>query len=140
MQPESYTNDEARGGRRPGFRGPGATSGGLGSFLFGSLLAVAGIYLIMNQTLVTSGYWGWWGQSTFGLTLIPLILGIGLLFFDGRSIAGWLLAGAGVVIILAGILANVQIHLRTTSLFDLLLMFGLFAAGLGLIARSLAGE
>jgi len=67
--------------KEKGFRfSPGGTSGGLGTFLFGFVLAVAGGYLIMNQVQVTSGYWSWFGTNTFGLTLIPLVIGLGLLF------------------------------------------------------------
>jgi multisubunit Na+/H+ antiporter MnhF subunit len=106
-------------------------------FIFGAALAVAGGYLIMNQVQVTSAYWNWWGTNTFGLTLIPLVIGLGLLFFDGKSIAGWVLAGAGAVIIFVGILANLQIYFRQTSLFNVILMLALFAAGLGLMARAL---
>ena len=106
-------------------------------FLFGLALAIAGGYLIMNQVQVTSGYWHWWGPNTFGLTLLPLVIGIGLLFFNGRSIAGWLLAGGGAVIIFVGILSNLQIYFQQTSLFITILMLTLFAAGLGLMARAL---
>jgi uncharacterized protein len=119
------------------FRGPGGTPGGVGMFLFGLALAIAGGYLIMNQVQVTSGYWHWWGTNTFGLTLLPLVIGIGLLFFNGRSIAGWLLAGGGAVIIFVGILSNLQIYFQQTSLFHTILMLTLFAAGLGLMARAL---
>ena len=104
--------------------------------MFGLALAIAGGYLILQQVQVTSGYWHWWGANTFGLTLIPLVIGIGLLFFNGKSIAGWLLAGAGAVIIFVGILANLEIYFRTTSLFNTILMLTLFAGGLGLMARS----
>ena len=55
-----------------GLRGGGGTSGGLGSFILGGVLAVAGGYLILNQVQVQGGYWRWWGPNTFGLTLIPL--------------------------------------------------------------------
>jgi len=116
---------------------PGGTRGGIGMFLFGLVLTIAGGYLIMNQVQVTSGYWQWFGTNTFGLTLIPLIIGIGLLFFNGRSVIGWLLAGGGAVIIFIGILANLTIYFRTTSLFNTILMLVLFVAGLGLMARSL---
>jgi hypothetical protein len=119
------------------FQGPGGTPGGVGTFLFGLGMAIAGGYLILNQTQVTSGYWGWWGTNTFGLTLIPLIIGVGLLFFNGRSIAGWLLAGGGALIILVGIIAHLQIYFSHTSLFNLILMLVLFAGGLGLMARAL---
>lgn len=119
------------------FKGPGGTPGGLGTFLFGLALAIAGGYLIMEQVQVSSGYWQWWGQNTFGLTLLPLVIGIGLLFFNGRSIAGWLLAGGGAVIIFVGIISNLRMDYRPTSLFNTILMLTLFAGGLGLMARAL---
>ena len=72
-----------------------------------------------------------------GLSLLPLLIGIGFLFFDGRSVAGWALTAIGAIIILAGIIANLRIYFRATSLFDTLVMLGLLAGGLGLIARSL---
>jgi uncharacterized protein len=120
------------------FQGPGGTPGGLGLFIFGLALAIAGAYLIMSQVQVaSSGYWSWLGTNTFGLTLLPLVIGLGLLFFDGRSIAGWVLAGGGAVIIFVGILANLQIYFQHTSLFNVIVMLTLFAAGLGLMARAL---
>jgi uncharacterized protein len=122
------------------FEGPGGTPGGVGLFLFGLVLAIAGGYLIMNQVQVTSAYWSWWGPNTFGLTLIPLILGIGLLFFNSKMMIGWLLAGGGLVIILVGVIANLGIYFRQTSLFNVILMLTLFAGGLGLIARSFKGR
>jgi uncharacterized protein len=122
------------------FKNPGGTRGGLGTFLLGLALAIAGAYLITAQVQVTSGYWQWWGGNTFGLTLIPLIIGIALLFFNSKSIAGWLLTGAGAIIIFVGIIANLQIYFRQTSLFNTILMLVLFAAGLGLIARSFKSQ
>jgi multisubunit Na+/H+ antiporter MnhF subunit len=119
------------------FKGPGGTPGGVGTFLLGLAMTIAGAYLIMNQVQVTSGYWMWWGPNTFGLTLVPLMIGIGLLFFNGKSLAGRLLVGAGLVIIFAGIIANLSIYFRQTSLYNALIMLALFAGGLGLIARSL---
>jgi len=47
------------------------------------------------------------------------------------------LTGAGAVIIFAGILANMHIYFQRTSLFDTLMMLGLVAGGIGLVARSL---
>lgn len=125
------------------FKGPGGTPGGEGSFLLGLLLAVAGGYLILNQVQVSSGgmvlfgMFGMGGMSSFGLTLVPLILGLGVMFFDARSILGWALVGVGAVIIFAGILANLHIYIRQTTLYNFLLMLTLFAGGIGLMARGL---
>lgn len=119
------------------FRGAGGTPGGLGEFLVGFAMAVAGGYLLTQQVTVTSGYWHLWGYNAFGLSLIPLLFGVALLFFNGRSILGWLLLIGGAVIVLAGILLNLEIYFRSTSLFNTLLMLVLLFGGLGLVARSL---
>ncbi len=118
-------------------RGAGGTPGGLGEFLVGFAMAVAGGYLLTQQVTVTSGYWHLWGYNAFGLSLIPLLFGVALLFYNGRSVIGWLLLIAGSVIVLAGILMNLEIYFRSTSLFNTLLMLVLLFGGLGLIARSL---
>jgi uncharacterized protein len=86
---------------------------------------------------VTTSFWHFWGANGFGLTLLPLLVGIGFLFFNGRSVAGWLLTMTGCAIILAGILMNMDIYFRQTSLFNTLVMLVLLAGGLGLVARSL---
>jgi hypothetical protein len=121
-------------------RGAGGTSGGIGQFLLGLCMAVAGGYLLTNQVTVTTNWWHWGGYSAFGLSLIPLIFGIGLLFFNGRSIAGWLLTIAGAVIILAGIITHMDIYFQQTSLFNTLVMLLLLAGGVGLVARSLRAQ
>jgi hypothetical protein len=123
-------------GGRPA-RGAGGTSGGVGEFLLGLGMAAAGAYLLTQRVTVTSGYWTLWGHNAFGLSLLPLLIGIGLLFFNGRSTAGWLLTFVGVVVILAGVIANLGVYFQPTSLFNTLVMLGLLAAGVGLVARSL---
>jgi hypothetical protein len=118
-------------------RGAGGTDGGIGMFFIGFACAVAGGWLLMNQVTVHGGSWTLWGYNSFGLSLVPFMLGVGLLFFNGRSVPGWLLLIAGVVIILAGVLMNMRIYFQPTSLFNTLMMLGLLAAGIGMIARSL---
>lgn len=119
------------------FNGAGGTSGGLVEFFIGLGMSVAGAYLLTNQVTVTSGFWSYRGYNTFGLSLVPLIFGIGVLFFNGKSIIGWLLTFVGVVIIFAGIITNLQIYFQPTSLFNTIIMLVLLAGGIGLIARSL---
>jgi hypothetical protein len=126
--------------RQEGVRGAGGTPGGLGQFLIGLVMAVAGAYLLTHQVVVTGGSWSLWGFNSFGLSLVPLLFGVGLLFFDGRSKIGWLLLVVGVVIVFAGILANLDIYFRPTSLFDTVLMLVLLVGGVGLVARSLRAQ
>ncbi len=122
-------------------KGAGGTPGGIGQFFIGLMCAVAGGWLLTNQVHVSSGGgWYLWGVNGFGLSLIPFILGVGLIFFNGKSIAGWILLAAGLVIVFVGILSNLQIYFRPTSLFNTLMMFGLLAAGLGLMAAALRSK
>jgi uncharacterized protein len=118
-------------------RGAGGTPGGVGPFFLGVLMAAAGGYLLLQQVQVTTSYWRFGAYGGFGLTLVPLLVGVGFLFYNGRSIIGWLLTAVGAVIILAGVLMNMDIYFRQTSLFNTLMMLGLLFGGLGLVARSL---
>lgn len=118
-------------------RGAGGTEGGFGSFVIGALMAVAGAWLLTNQVTVTTGYWRLWGYNAFGLSLLPFIIGIAFLFFDGKSIVGWVLTLAGAVIVFIGILSNLDVYFRPTSLFNTLLMLVLLFGGIGLVARAL---
>jgi hypothetical protein len=117
--------------------GAGGTKGGFGQFFVGLAMAIAGGYLLTSQVTVTSGFWGYFGASTFGLSLLPMVIGLGLLFVDGSSTIGWVLTVGGAVIIFVGILMNLRIYFQPTSLFNTLVMITLLAGGLGLVARSL---
>ncbi|HEY5946219.1 MAG TPA: hypothetical protein VIV40_12040 [Kofleriaceae bacterium] len=118
----------------------GGTPGGMRTFLLGLIMVCVGGYLLMNQVSVHGGYWGFnfgggYGR-TFGITLLPLLFGIGILFFDGRSFVGRFLTGAGALFIIAGIIANLDINFRQTSLFNTLVMLILLVGGIGLVIRS----
>ena len=100
-------------------------------------MAAVGGYLILNQVQVTTSFWRFGQYGGFGLTLLPLLVGIAFLFYNGRSVVGWLLTSVGAAIILAGVLMNMDIYFRQTSLFNTIVMLGLLFGGLGLVARSL---
>jgi hypothetical protein len=115
----------------------GGTPGGLGHFLMGFAMACAGAYLLVNQVSVGGSYWGFYGANSFGITLLPMTIGIAMLFFNGRSVIGWLLTVGGAIFILAGVIANLHIYFRPTSLFNVIVMLVLLFGGLGLVARAL---
>jgi len=121
------------------FEGAGGTPGGVGEFLVGILLAAIGLYLLFTHVQVHSSYWNFFGGAgrSFGVTLIPLLIGVGALFVNGKSILGWLLAVGGLLMIVAGIIANLDIYFQPTSLMNTLIMLGLIAAGLGLVVKAL---
>ncbi len=117
--------------------GAGGTPGGIGQFFFGIILAGIGAYLLLHQVQVTTAGWHLWGINAFGLSLVPMLIGVGLLFYNGKSVAGWILTALGFGIIIAGILMNMDIYFQPTSLYNTLVMLVLLAGGLGLIAKSL---
>jgi hypothetical protein len=123
----------------PTERGAGGTPGGVGQFFIGLLMAVVGAYLLLNQVQVSTSFWSFGPNGSFGLTLLPLLVGVGFLFYDGKSVIGWLLTALGIALILAGILTHMDIYFRPTTLFNTLVMLVLMFGGLGLVARSLRG-
>jgi hypothetical protein len=119
------------------FTDVGGTPGGIRHFLLGFIMACVGGYLLCNQVMVMGSYWSFYGANTFGITLLPMLFGIGILFWNGRSAIGWLLTAAGALFIVAGVIANLHIYFRPASLFETLVMLTLLVGGLGLIARSM---
>ena len=119
------------------FNGAGGTPGGVVEFFIGLAMAVAGAYMLISRVTVTSSFWDFGGYNSFGLSLLPLIIGIGIVFFNGKSIIGWALVFIGAVIIFSGIIMNLQIYFQPTSLFNTIIMLILFAGGIGLIVKAI---
>jgi hypothetical protein len=115
----------------------GGTPGGLGTFILGFAMACVGGYLLSNQVTVVGSYWNFYGTNTFGITLLPMLFGVGILFWSGKSFIGWLLTAGGALFIIAGVIANVHIFFRPTSLFNAMIMLILLVGGIGLIGRSI---
>jgi hypothetical protein len=128
-------------------QGAGGTPGGTGSFIIGFLMMCTGFYLLMQSVVVTRSFGFGMGLFHFaffggpvtvttGMILIPLIFGIGMIFFNSRGVVGWLLAIGSLAALIAGVLSNLHLALRTMTLFDLLTILVLFIGGFGLFLRS----
>ncbi len=120
----------------------GGTPGGTRTFLVGIIMLVVGGYLLFNQVQVNGGFYrfSFFGQgygTSFGITLIPMLFGIGILFGNGKSLVGRGLTALGFLAILVGIIMNLDIHFRQTSLWNTLTMLILIVGGMGLIVRSI---
>lgn len=115
----------------------GGSPGGLGQFLLGFAMACLGGFLITHKVTVMGSYWSFWGGSSFGITLLPMLFGVAILFWNGKSVIGWLLTVAGALFIFGGIIANMHIYFQPTSLFETMVMLVLLVGGLALVARSL---
>ncbi len=125
-------------------KGAGGTPGGVGDFIVGTILTLVGLYLLSNQVRVTTGFFGWrmggfmgGGVSAFGITMIFMIIGVILIFANGKSKLGWALSGGSILFTFVGIIASLRVYFQSTTLFVALGMFVLLAAGLGLIVRGI---
>jgi hypothetical protein len=124
--------------------GAGGTPGGTGRFFLGLIMLMAGIYLFLSSIQVSNSFSMGYGlfslgglRVTPGLVLIPFLLGVGLIFYNARSVWGWVCTAASVVMLIFGVLASLQFHLRPLSALELLLMLVLMGGGLGLFLSSL---
>ena len=105
------------------FSDVGGTPGGLGPFLLGFVMACVGGYLLSNQVSVVGSYWSFYGANTFGITLVPLLFGVAILFWNGSSKIGWLLTIAGVLFILAGVIGSSRAGEASVIYFILIYIF-----------------
>lgn len=129
------------------FKGAGGTDGGVGQFLIGIIMMIAGFYLLLNSIHVSSsfgltarlfsfGAGNAWGVTT-GMVMIPFIFGVGIIFYNARNWLGWLLAGGSLVALIFGVIASIRFGFRGMSAFDLIVILVLSMGGLGLFLRSL---
>ncbi|QYF92718.1 hypothetical protein KY495_18570 [Massilia sp. PAMC28688] len=125
--------------------GAGGTSGGSGQFFLGLIMMCGGFYMLLNGIVVSSNF----GMGTrlfgigagFGITggmiLIPLMIGVGMVFYNSKNYLGWFLAIASFAALVMGVISSVNMSLRTMSAFELLAILVLAIGGLGLFLRSL---
>ena len=125
-------------------RGAGGTPGGVMTFIVGLVMTVGGLYLLLNSIVLRAnlglGYrvysFGGFG-ITSGMIMIPFLFGVGMIFYDRRSLFGWLLAVGSAVSLVFGVLSTVNFTLRGMSAFDLMVILVLAFGGMGLLLRSL---
>ena len=118
-------------------RGAGGSPGGLGSFFLGVAMLLIGGYLFFDNLMVSSNFSVFWGRNASALPMLLLLVGIGILFFSGRSWIGWVLVAIGLGMIFLNVISNLVIYFQATSFLRTLIMLGLIAGGIGLIARAL---
>ncbi len=112
-------------------------------FFGGMLLFGAGMFMIFQNLIVESS----WGMGSVfriggygipnGTIMIPLLLGIALLFLCDRKLWGWLFIAVGFVIIIAAVLLSVSISWRTSNGWVFFTMFALTIAGGAMMMREL---
>lgn len=129
-------------------KGAGGTSGGLGHFFIGLIMMCGGFYMLLNAINVTSnfgmgmrlyGFSAMGGQYniTSGMVMIPFMFGVGLIFYNGRNILGWVLSIGSITALIFGVISSIRFSFRSMTSFDLIVILVLAIGGLGLFLRSL---
>ncbi len=125
-------------------RGAGGTSGGEGAFILGLIMMIAGGYLLLKGIIIRPQFG--MGMTAFsvggfpvttGMIFVPFMFGIGLIFYNAKLWAGWLLALGSVVALVAGVLASITLSMAGMSVFELMMILVLLVGGVGLFLRSL---
>ena len=114
----------------------------LAEFFGGAAMLVAGLYLLFNKVTVTTGFFG--GSIRFGsvdvatgVCVIPLIIGIVMIFLNPDSILGKFITFLGVIIIIAAIVVSTHFYIPRMTLFEWILYLVLIFGGMGLVGRVL---
>jgi hypothetical protein len=129
-------------------RGAGGTQGGIGEFLLGLVMMCGGFYMLLQSIMVSSSFgmgfalYGFsaWGGSyavTTGMIMIPFMIGIGMVFYNGKSAIGWVLAVGSLSAMILGVIASLHFSFRSMSAFELIVILVLAIGGTGLLLRSL---
>ena len=96
---------------------------------------------MLSKRVMVHSSWYVWRIGGFDLSsgtiTIPLIIGIIWYFFNSKSIAHKIIITLSVIFIVLSIILSVRINFVTTSMFDYVLIFGMSAAGSGLLLKTL---
>ena len=132
--------------------GSGGTKGGVGKYSIGFGLAALATYLFLDSVKVSTmghglvsglnrglGLGGFWETTSMGIIFVPFFIGVTALFYNAKWKWAWGLIYLGLIILVIEILSRIRFLLvmKTTHL---LLMFVLFAAGVGLMIQSYKEE
>lgn len=119
--------------------------GGAAALLLGFVMMCAGGYLLLESIVVSQSYFLGVGlyhmggmPVTGGMILVPLIFGVGIIFYRPSNLLGWALAIGSLAAMILGVIANTHFSLRQMSLFELITIFVLCFGGLGLFLRAIA--
>ena len=108
-------------------------------FFLGVILLAVGLFWVSKRVIVHSS-WYTWRIGNFnlssGLVTVPLIIGIIWYFMNPKSKISKYVITLGALFIVATIIMGISINFVSTSLFEYILMFGMAAAGAGLLLRT----
>ena len=109
-------------------------------FLGGLAMLVAGLYWLTTKVTVSSSFFG--GAFSFGgvninsgLIVVPFIACIVWLFVNPDSLWAKICLGLSVILIIAAIIMSTHLHMRSTTLYEYLLMLVFIFGGGALVLK-----
>lgn len=106
----------------------------------GSGCLLLGILLFFNHVRIgtpfLAGLFGF-GHAGIGFTLVPLMIGIGIILYDYKLRVGWIITAASCALVFFAVLAQLIMTFPATSLLGLIIMLLPLAAGAALLAKGL---
>ena len=110
-------------------------------FIVGMALIAGGLFMIFQNTKISLSLMSIFGYTPpTGVIILPLLIGVAMLFFNSRSILGWIITIFGIVSIVLGLIMSLRMSFGVITLYDGLIMFGMPFAGAGLVLKALAGN
>lgn len=110
---------------------------------FGGIgLVMLGLFLLFNHVKVTTGYASLWGFSTagsIGYLMLPFLLGIGWIFYNSKSVWGWLISAVSLIMIVFSIISGLRIYFAPVSMIDLIIMLVPLAIGAAYVLKGMGG-
>lgn len=116
------------------------TDTGLLRFFIGLVLFAGGIFYLFQIVEVRMN-WFTWSIAGMGIPsgviLIPLLIGVAMLFFNHKSIIPWLIFIISLILVVVTVVLSVRIYFPRTSLLMYFFVFGSIFAGIGLLLSTL---
>lgn len=110
------------------------------SFIGGIILTVFGIFLLLSNINVSSlSFCRVGGINSAPILIILLIISIVVSIVSDKKF-WWVLVFADIVLIIVSVILGTRFSFKYMSAFDLVLMIGVFAVGLGLVLKGLIGS
>ncbi|MCM1227431.1 MAG: hypothetical protein NC320_08410 [Clostridium sp.] len=110
-------------------------------FFIGLVLLGGGLFWVFQSVRVTTSWGTMWHIGGFsmpnGVIIIPLLIGVIMLFMMRRKLFGWIVVAVGILAILLSIMNSVSFRFISKSLFEYILMFGFVAVGAALVLKAL---
>ncbi len=110
---------------------------------FGGIgLLLLGLFMLFQHVRVSSVPFYWWGIPVgqhMGYLLFPLMLGIGWIVYNSKSVWGWLITVVSLFLLVFTIISGLSLSFYPVTMIDLLIMLLPFSIGAAFVIKGMGG-